>query len=205
MKVRSVLFICLSHFSFDLLFIGYEEPRKTSFTLPYLRRLDYLCIQGNPTDSCYIEKILLAAPNLSAISIDFDCLYDLLSNDDQSLLLFYLFYRRIVILCLRFEDTTIEKLTDEHIHCIARVFSQVNHLGIDFRDSKLYIDSYLISFILKCFPKLIVLTIYGRLVEDSQSNKDSLCQYLLKQSTGRLTNRDQFQIDYGNKRIKVWM
>ncbi|CAF1586206.1 unnamed protein product [Rotaria magnacalcarata] len=181
------------------------DTQKTSIALPYLGRLDFLSIQGTPPDSHYIERILLVAPNLSAISIDFDCLFKLLSDDDQSLSLFYLLHRRIVILCIRFEETVIEKLTAEHIHCIARIFFRVNHMCIDLRNSKLRIESQIISLILKYFPKLMVLSLYGQLSEDINSNKDMLCQYLAEQSIGRLTNVNKFKIDYGKERLKVWM
>ncbi|CAF0881117.1 unnamed protein product [Rotaria sp. Silwood1] len=182
-----------------------QDPQNTSVALPYLGRLDFLSIQGIPPDSSYIEKILLVAPNLSAISIDFDCLYKLLSDDDQSLFLFCLLHQRISILCIRFEETSIEKLTDQHIHSIARVFFRVNHMCIDLRNSNLKIESHTISLILNYFPKLIVLSMYGQLSEYINSNKDILCQYLVEQSTGRLKNTDRFRIDYGNERLKVWM
>ncbi|CAF0959250.1 unnamed protein product [Rotaria sordida] len=182
-----------------------QELQNTSIALPYLSRLDFLSIQGTPPDSGYIEKILSIAPNLSAISIDFDCLYKLLSDDDQSLFLFSLLHQRIAILCIRFEDTSIQKLTNEHIHCIARIFFRVNHMCIDLRNSNLKIESHTISLILNYFPKLMVLSMYGQLSEYINSNKDILCQYLVEQSTGRLTNIDTFKIDYGNERLKVWM
>ncbi|CAF4130665.1 unnamed protein product [Rotaria sp. Silwood2] len=182
-----------------------QDLQSKSIELPYLGRLDFLSIQGIPPDSYYIEKILLVSPNLSAISIDFDCLYKLLNDDDQSLFLFCLLHQRIVILCIRFEETSIEKLTDEHIHCIARIFFRVNHMCIDLRNSNLKIESHTISLILNYFPKLMVLSMYGQLSENINSNKDILCQYLVEQSTGRLTNADRFKIDYGNERLKVWM
>ncbi|CAF1608597.1 unnamed protein product, partial [Adineta ricciae] len=179
-----------------------QVPVETPKVFPHLNRLDFLSIQGNPSDTEYIEKILSVAPNLSAFSIDFDCLYKLLSNDDQTLLLYYLLSRRIVILCIRFENSLIDNLTTEHIHYIARIFSQVNHICFDLRNSKLSIQSRLISSILNSFPKLIVLSLYGKLSDEINSNKNALYEYLIEQSTGRLKNRDQFQIDYGNERVK---
>jgi len=157
------------------------------------------------TDSYNIEQILSVAPNLSAISIDFDCLYKLLSDDDQSLYLYYLFHQRVIILCLRFEDTSIDKLTNEHIHCIARIFSRVNHMCIDLRNSDIEIESSTISNILNYFPNLMVLSMYGKLSKNINLNKDDLCQYLVDNSTGRLTSIENFKIDYGNERLKVWM
>jgi hypothetical protein len=139
------------------------------------------------------------------MSIDFDCLYKLLTDDDQTLFIYNLFYRRIVILCIRFEDTLIEKLTDEHIHCIARIFSRVNHMCIDLRNSKISIESSLIAIILNSFSKLMVLSMYGKLEENMNSNKENLGHYLVEHSAGRLMNIDRFQIDYGNERLKVWM
>jgi hypothetical protein len=185
--------------------LGDQDSPKSPVTLPQLNRLDFLSIQGTPPDSHYIEKILLVAPNLSAFSIDFDCLYKLLIDDDQSLLLFYLLCRRIVILCIRFENTSTEKLIEEHIRCIARIFSRVNHMCIDLRSSSIKIESHIISLLLNYFPKLMVLSMYGQLSEDINSNRDTLREYLVEQSTGRLTNIDRFKIDYGNERLKVWM
>lgn len=187
------------------MFLGNSEPQKTPTALPYLGRLDFLSIQGLPPDSGYIEKILTVAPNLSAISIDFDCLYKLINDDDQSLYLFYLLHRRIVILCLRFEDTKIENLTLEHIHCISRIFFRVNHMCIDLRNSNIRIESHTISTILNYFPKLMVLSMYGQLSDSINSNKENLPQYLVENTIGRLNNVNKFKIDYGNERLKVWM
>jgi hypothetical protein len=76
---------------------------------------------------------------------------------------------------------------------------------IDLRNSKIEIQSSIISLILNYFPKLMVLSMYGKLSENINLNKDSLYQYLVEQSTGRLTNIEKFKIDYGNERLKVWM
>ena len=178
---------------------------KTVIDLPPLNRLDFLSIQGCPPDSHYIERILSVAPNLSALSIDFDCLYKLLGDDDQSLLLYYLLARRIVILCVRFESSPILALTTEHVHCISRIFSRVNHICFDVRSSNLPITTPTISLILNHFPNLIVLSLYGRLSEEITLNKDDLRDQLIEQSTGRLKDRETFRIDYGYERVKVWM
>jgi len=51
----------------------------------------------------------------------------------------------------------------------------------------------------------MVLSMYGQISEDINSNRDTLREYLVEQSTGRLTNIEKFKIDYGNERLKVWM
>lgn len=181
------------------------ETQKHKFLLPYLHRLDFLSIQGSLPDSHQIEQILSVSPNLSAISIDFDCLYKLLIDDNQPLSLYYLFHHRIVILCLRFEDTQIEQLTPEHIHSIARIFSRVNHMCIDLRNSNLSIQSVSIATVLNLFPKLMVLSMYGKLAEEIALNKIGLADYLIEHSHRKLFDRTQFHIDYGNERLKVWM
>jgi len=76
---------------------------------------------------------------------------------------------------------------------------------IDLRSSAIKIESHLISLLLNYFPKLMVLSMYGQLSEDINSNRETLREYLVEQSTGRLTNIDRFKIDYGNERLKVWM
>ena len=76
---------------------------------------------------------------------------------------------------------------------------------IDLRNSKIQIESHIISLILNYFPKLMVLSMYGQISEDINLNKDNLRQYLVEQSTGQLTSIDRFKIDYGNERLKVWM
>jgi hypothetical protein len=183
--------------------LGTIDSTKPPVALPNLNRLDFLSIQGIPPDIHYIEKILSVAPNLSAFSIDFDCLFKLLNDDDQSLLIHYLLHRLIVILCIRFENTIVKEITVEHIHCIARIFSRVNHMCIDLRHSNLHIESQMISSVLNHFPKLMVLSLYGQLSDDI--NRETLHEYLLEQSTGRLTNINGFKIDYGRERLKVWM
>ena len=181
------------------------DTRKQQFLLPHLHRLDFLSIQGNLPDSHQIEQILSVSPNLSAISIDFDCLHKLLIDDNQPLSLYYLLHQRIVILCLRFEDTTIEQLTHEHIHSIARIFSRVNHMCIDLRNSNLCIQSVSIATVLNSFPKLMVLSMYGKLAEEIDVNKTGLADYLIEHSQRKLFDRQQFHVDYGNERLKVWM
>ena len=179
--------------------------QKEKYSLPLMNRLDFLSIQGNLPDSNHIEQILSIGPNLSALSIDFDCLYRLLLDENQSLSLYRLLHHRIVILCLRFEDTNLEELTNEHIHCIARVFSRVNHMCLDLRNSNLSIQSGIISTVLNSFSKLIVLSIYGKLSDEISKNKDALPDYLIEHSSERLFDRKKFHIDYGNERLKVWM
>jgi hypothetical protein len=76
---------------------------------------------------------------------------------------------------------------------------------IDLRNSNIEIESSIISLILNYFPKLMVLSMYGKLSENINSNKDGLGQYLVENSTGRLTDINRFKIDYGNERLKVWM
>ncbi len=76
---------------------------------------------------------------------------------------------------------------------------------IDLRSSSIKIESHIISLLLNYFPKLMVLSMYGQVSEDINSNRDTLREYLVEQSTGRLTNIDRFKIDYGNERLKVWM
>ncbi|UJR35074.1 hypothetical protein I4U23_027850 [Adineta vaga] len=182
-----------------------QDPIKSPVILPDLNRLDFLSIQGTPPDTQYMEKILSVAPNLSALSIDFDYLYKLLIDDDQSLLLYYLLSRRVVILCVRFENTSIDDLTSEHIHSIARIFFRVDHICFDLRNSKLLIKSSIISLIINYFSRLIVLSMYGQLSEDIDRDKNQLYQYLIEHSIERLKDKDKFQIDYGNERVKVWI
>ena len=76
---------------------------------------------------------------------------------------------------------------------------------VDLRNSNIRIESQIISLILNYFPKLMVLSMYGQLSDDVNLNKDFLRQYLIGQSTGRLTNMERFKIDYGNERVKVWL
>ena len=76
---------------------------------------------------------------------------------------------------------------------------------IDLRNSNLRIESHTISLILNYFPKLMVLSMYGQLSDDVNLNQDLLRQYLIGQSTGRLTDIERFKIDYGNERVKVWL
>jgi hypothetical protein len=51
----------------------------------------------------------------------------------------------------------------------------------------------------------MILSMYGKLSNEICSNKDELYRYLIEHSMGRLTNEKQFQIDYGNERLKIWM
>ena len=185
--------------------LGNHEVPKVPAILPQLSRLDFLSIQGLPSDLNYLEKILLSAPNLSTFSIDFDCLFQLVSDENQALAVFPLLHRLIVILCLRFENTTITQLTSDHIHCLARVFSRVNHMCMDLRNSNLSIESQMIASLLNEFPSLVVLSLYGTLSKETDFNVHALKQYLAEQSPGRCRHKETFTIDFGHERVKVWM
>lgn len=76
---------------------------------------------------------------------------------------------------------------------------------IDLRNSKIEIESSIISLIINYFSKLMVLSMYGKLSEEISSNKDGLRQYLLEHSINRLTDINKFEIDYGHERLKIWM
>ena len=76
---------------------------------------------------------------------------------------------------------------------------------IDLRNCKIEIEANIISIILNYFPKLMVLSIYGKICEDINTNRDDLYKYIVEHSKGRLKNIENFQIDYGNERLKVWM
>ena len=194
----SGLFLFLFH-------LGNHEVPKVPAILPQFNRLDFLSIQGLPSDLNYLEKILLSAPNLSTFSIDFDCLIQLLSDENQSLAIFPLLHRLIVILCLRFENTTIARLTSDHIHRLAHVFSRVNHMCIDLRNSNLSIESHLIVSLLNEFPSLVVLSLYGTLSKETDFDVHTLKQYLAEQLPGRCRQQETFTIDFGHERVKLWM
>lgn len=181
------------------------DTSKAPVVLPLLDRLDFLSLQGNPRDRHLLEQILSVASNLSALSIDFDCLQELLLDENQSLLLYYLLSRRVVILCIRFESSLIHLLTAEHIHCVSRVFSHVNHICFDMRGSRIPIDSETISLVLNHFPHVIVLSLYGRIPADISGNHELLRQQLVEQSAGRLSHATDFHLDFGNERVKVWL
>src|SRR5579862_6728640 len=103
-----------------------NQTQKSTINLPYLRRLDYLCIVGVPSDLDNLEKIFLAAPNLYVLSIEIDCLLNLFNHNDQSFSLVNLLRRYVKTFCIRFENTTIKEFTIEHVDNIAQIFSQVN-------------------------------------------------------------------------------
>lgn len=175
-----------------------EDLSKISIVLPRLKYLKFLCIDGTPVDLDQFEKLLAATPSLSTLSVRFDCLMKLLEDEDQSLRTFHLLNRLVDVLCIRFEETIYQNLTENQIHSIARIFYGVHRLAIDLTDSRIIIDLPLLSLLLTNFPRLTVLSIYGT-PADSYSHL-SLREYLIE--TKQI---EHFQIDCGHQRIKIWL
>lgn len=192
----------LYHFSLLFLLID-TDFANLSIVLPRLKRLKFLCIDGTPIDLQNFRKLIATTPNLTTLSMRFDCLLKLLEDEDQSLQTYHLLNHLVDVLCIRFEETRYLALSSEHIHFIARIFHAIHRLAIDTTDSKIIIDVGLMSVLLNSFPRLTVLSIYG---ESATSYTETILKdELMALNSTRWKHRDDFKVDCGHQRIKIWL
>ncbi|CAF3386468.1 unnamed protein product [Rotaria sp. Silwood1] len=182
---------------------------KPPVKLPYLGRLELLTIEGIPSGLQHLKELLLAAPNLCVLVIDLDCLLTLLENKDEPLILYVLLHRHILDLCVRIPDnnnneqTKKSKLTIEKIHFIARIFTRVRNLTIDYETSEEYIELNIIKSIINEFKQLVIFHIYGKIPNDMLEN--DIRQWVIKQSSFRIKSLDIFRVECSNEWFKLWL
>jgi len=195
-----------SEINFCFLFVA--NNNKQPVKLPYLARLDILTIEGIPSGLHHLKELLVAAPNLSVLVIDSNCLLTLLEDENESLILYVLLHKHILDLCIRIpenpnQETRKLKLTIEQIHLIARVFTRVRNLTIDYEASEDYIESNLIKFILNEFQQLVILHIYGKIPLD-MINCD-IRQWFIEQNSFRVKSSDIFRVECSSEWFKLWL
>ena len=173
--------------------------------------MDILTIEGIPLDLDHLKELLIAAVNLTVLVIDLDCLLRIVENDDQSLILYVLLHRRILDLCIRIEgnnhqdDEQIKrsKITVEQIHLIARIFTKVRNLTIDYESSKQFIETDIIHSAINLFQDLVIFHIYGLIPEVITENQTR--NWILSQNLPRIKSNDIFRIECSNKWFKLWL
>ncbi|CAF0765737.1 unnamed protein product [Rotaria sp. Silwood1] len=190
-------------------FTSSANNNKPPVKLPYLGRLELLTIEGIPSGLQHLKELLLAAPNLCVLVIDLDCLLTLLENKDEPLILYVLLHRHILDLCVRIPDnnnneqTKKSKLTIEKIHFIARIFTRVRNLTIDYETSEEYIELNIIKSIINEFKQLVIFHIYGKIPNDMMEN--DIRQWVIKQSSFRIKSLDIFRVECSNEWFKLWL
>jgi hypothetical protein len=199
LKVQIMIFL--------FFFIG-QQPVK----LPYLNRLDILTIEGIPSDLHYMKELLIAAPNLSVLVIDLDCLLTLLEDENESLIVYVLLHRHILDLCIRIEgnnnnnnneQTKKTKITVEQVHLIARIFTRVRNLTIDYETSDELIQSNIIKSVINEFKDLVIFHIYGKIPYDMMEN--DIRQWILEQNPFRIKSTDIFRVECNSEWFKLWL
>ena len=168
--------------------------------LSTLNRLDILTIEGTPSDLIHFKELLHAAPNLSVLVIDFDCLLNLLENEDQPLITYVYLNRHILDLCIRVQQST---FTIEHIRLISRVFSRTRNLTIDFETPEDFSDTNLIPTVLDRFEQLVIFHIYGKIPQEIL-NFD-IKQWILQQTTKRIQPNHIFRVECTATYFKIWL
>ena len=184
---------------------------KQPVKLPHLVRLDILTIEGIPLDMNHLKELLIAAPKLSVLVIDFDCLLAILENEDEPLIVYVLLHRHILDLCIRIEGNNNNnndqikrsKITIEQIHLIARIFTRVRNLTIDYETSDELIPSNIIKFVIDQFQDLVIFHIYGNIPRDMLDT--DIRQWILEQLPCRITSNDTFRVECTDKWFKLWL
>jgi hypothetical protein len=152
--------------------------------------------------------LLIAAPNLSVLVIDLDCLLPLLEDENASLIIYVLLHRHILDLCIRIQEDNNEqtkkpKLTIERIHLIARIFTRVRNLTIDYEISEEYIQSNIIKSVINEFNQLVIFHIYGKIPHDMIEN--DIRQWIIEQNPFRLKSTDIFRVECNTGWFKLWL
>ena len=183
---------------------------KQPVKLPYLNRLDILTIEGIPSDLHHLRELLLAAPNLSVLVIDVDCLLTLLEDENESLIVYVLLHRHILDLCIRIEGNNQNdeqrkkaKITMEQIRLIARVFTRIRNLTIDYESSDESIEGNIIKTVINEFKHLVIFHIYGKISYEMTENDTR--QWLLQQTPFRIQSTDIFRVECNSGAFKLWL
>jgi len=195
------------YYPLNFLLFVIANNNKQPIKLPYLGRLDILTIEGIPSDLHNLKELLIAAPNLSVLVIDLDCLLTLLEDENESLIVYILLHRHILDLCIRIQENTEQakksKLTIEQIHLIARIFTRVRNLTIDFETSEEYIQSNIIKSIINEFKQLVIFHIYGKIPHDMIEN--DIRQWIIEQNPFRIKSTDIFRVECTSGWFKLWL
>jgi hypothetical protein len=154
--------------------------------------------------------LLIAALNLSVLVIDLDCLLTLLEDENESLIVYVLLHRHILDLCIRIEGNNNNndqrkkaKITVEQIHLIARIFTRVRNLTIDYETSEELIQSNIIKSVINEFKDLVIFHIYGKIPYDMIEN--DIRQWVLEQNSFRIQSTDIFRVECNSGWFKLWL
>ncbi len=153
--------------------------------LPRLKQLAVLGI-------CPLTYFVKAAPNLDYLDVTFNCLKNLLDDEQICTLL----QQRITRLDIGdWLSTEVDRL--QHI---ARVFSNLHQLIIELTDSSTTMDSTVLAVLANWYDKqLHWLFVKGSL---SDQAKENLRQWLLEH-TNPITN-DSFAVNYNDRSFTLW-
>ncbi len=184
------------------------DSNKPPVKIPYLGRLDILTIEGIPLDLHNLKELLIAASNLSVLVIDLDCLLKLLEDENESLIVYVLLHQHILDLCIRIQENNHEqtnkpKLTIEKLHLIARIFTRVRNLTIDYETSDDYIQLNIIKSVINLFKQLVIFHIYGKIPNDIIEN--DIRKWIIEQNPLRIKSTDIFRIECTNGWFKLWL
>ncbi|CAF4229942.1 unnamed protein product [Rotaria sp. Silwood2] len=176
--------INVEHYSEESTMMQLIEPMNL-----HLPRLKHLQVEGK----CKLFYLLKAAPNLSDLSIDFDCFNVLIDSES----IYQILQQKIV--CLE-----IFRLRDIHtlrLDAILKRFTHIRHLVLSVKYSTALIDS-LISQALDMWKedKQIYVCIEGLLSDEA---KKILRKWSIDHSHAQIN--DVFAVDYQNERIHFWL
>jgi hypothetical protein len=155
--------------------------------LPLLRTLG---IRG----SCDLFHILNASPNLEQLTIDFDCLKAPLDDKPTCHLLKTRIVRLDIIDWIDIESNLLQR--------IAEVFGCLRNLVITMKDTKLLIDSFVLTIISLWKSRLgVSLGVKGLLSEEINKN---LRQWIIDHFFNFMPE-DSFAVEYKDHGFNLWL
>ncbi len=181
--------ICLS-------IIGQPEP---SATLPRMPRLHRLTLVGSPPKDIHnLSIILLSAPNLFRLDLNYNTLLLLLDNEN----LCYLLQQRITALTINNMSST---NAQKYITRIASIFLHLRHLYIDMRFLDMTIDLIVLCYFDEFFKQQAPLMSFWADGKPSDEMKNDAEKWLINHRN--YFREKQFAAYFNEKaeRLLIWL
>jgi hypothetical protein len=178
-----------------------QVQQKKNNTLPKMPRLRRLTLVGfPPKDLHHMSTILLAAPNLFRLDLNYNTLLLFLDNENICSLL----QQRITALTINNMPSSPTN-AQEHIARIARIFLHLRHLYIDMRSLNMTIDLMVLCYFdefYKLKVPLISLCADGKPSNEMKEDAEKWLMYHRNYLDGK-----QFTAFFNEKagRLLIWM
>ncbi|CAF1004665.1 unnamed protein product [Adineta ricciae] len=143
-----------------------EKEEKKSVTLPRLKKLRWISIDGCPKEIHLLKEIISVSPNLLMFIVDMSYLVQLLVYEECLSLL----TKRIRHLSIQL--TTDKDLTDDWLEKVSNVFRRVKYLIVESKDSANLSTEHILLLFLRYFERnqLVSVIVRGLITEQLRND-----------------------------------